>query len=472
MKNISNNDRGVALLLVMGVIAILSFILFEFTFETKLNKIKVYNQEDRFQARLNAESGLNFAMGKLRLYQEGRNMIEKNDSIKASFSSKDLEDILTEPFVYPIPLSSKASIIQQNALKEFEKTTLVRGEMSVTITKISGLLNPNSLRMVDEKAQTQKNNQGNQEIDQAQNNNDNNENNQTQPNGQNQTQTTVKKWEAAKTIFTKTITQMMDDKLKNDEDFHNKHANTSVELLVNELAFYVNDVNKVSGQEFAEAKNKFSQKNITPKHAPMASIEELYLLPSWDDAIVEMLKARMSVHELTSIPVNEITNADLKILFPDINEIQIEEFFKYRDGDPDKKIKASKFKSAEDFKSVVTGKLNIISETEYQKRIQELKSAGLVIDTAGKLYKISSKGVFNNANYTIIAIVDLPVKEQPKANKPKTTTTPATNQNDGSNPENPTEPNPNGQSSTQEDPNKKAPPTELLQPRVVEIRAE
>ena len=77
-----NSNSGMALMMVIGVIALLTFLLADFTFETKLNKIKVYNQQDKIQARLNAESGINFALAKLRMYQEGRNKIEKDESIK------------------------------------------------------------------------------------------------------------------------------------------------------------------------------------------------------------------------------------------------------------------------------------------------------------------------------------------------------------------------------------------------------
>ena len=165
------------------------------------------------------------------------------------------------------------------------------------------------------------------------------------------------------------------------------------------------------------------------------------------------------------IAVNEITIDDLKILFPAINEIQIEEFFKYRDGDIDKKIKGKKFKNAEDFKKVIISELNIASDAEYQERINSLKSAGLVIDTSGKLYKISSRGMMNNAVYNLTAYVDLPIKPQPKKPpQPAGQTPPATDDED-----------PTGSASAAAPPpgkDDKPVPTELLKPRVVEIRLE
>lgn len=454
--------------MVLGVIVILTFLLADFTFETKLNKIKVYNQQDKIQARLNAESGINFSLAKLRLYQEGRNKIEKDENIKAAFPASNLEEVIISPFVFPIPSSSKANIIQRTAIEEFMKKTLFRGELSVTISKVSGLLNPNGLRLKT-KAPTSP-----QEVDAAKEKEEKEkEASENAPEGK------TGKTERADVIiekkFVETIQRLMKDKSDVDEEFHAKYSNLDPAYLVKELKFYVNDSAQFQDSERPEIEGKFSQKNIKPKHAPMASLDELYLLPSWDDAIVDLIKDRMSVHEVNAIAINEMTVEDLKIVFPAINNIQVEEFFKYRDGDPDKKIKPTKFKSAENFKAVVVSTLNIVSDSEYEERITELKAAGLTIETAGKLYKVNSRGVYNNAVYNIIAYIDLPIKPQP----PKKSKTPpaggATNpdSNDPNNPNNPTDPNePEIDPATGKPKVEKPEPIELLVPRVIEMRLE
>ena len=463
LKKTLKNEQGIALLLVMGVIAILTFLLADFTFETKLNKIKIYNQQDKIQARLNAEAGLNLALAKLRLYQEGRNTIEKDTSLKSAFPSSDLESIITQPFVFPLPISAKANIIQKSAMDEFIKKTLFNGELSITFSKVSGLLNPNGLRIETKENKTP--DQG--EADQAE--------------SKSQDQTSVSdvdgkthtKSEPASVVIekklTETLLRLIKDKNDNDEDFHAKYANLDANYLVKELKYFVSEQGSMHDTELPEVEAKFSQKNITPKFAPLTSIDELYLLPSWDDAIVDLIKDRMSVHEVSVIAVNEITTEDLKILFPTINNIQIEEFFKYRDGDVDKKIKAKKFKDAEDFKRVIVSELNILSDSEYAERINSLKSAGLEIDTSGKLYKIISRGSMNNAIYNLIAFIDLPIKPQPK--KPKVPGGAA-----GSTPPPPdgsTDPDdPTGSSKAKDPKDDKPAPTELLLPRVVEIRVE
>ena len=92
--------------LVMSSIALLTFLLATFTYNVSINKIKVYNEQDSMQARLNAESGLNFAISKLKLYKESFNLLEKNETMKSVLSPEKLEGLITEPFVFPLPLRS------------------------------------------------------------------------------------------------------------------------------------------------------------------------------------------------------------------------------------------------------------------------------------------------------------------------------------------------------------------------------
>lgn len=469
LKKTLYTDQGLALIMVIGVVTILTFLLADFTFDVKLNKIKIYNQQDKIQARLNAEAGLNFAMAKLRLYQEGRNKIEKEETLKSVFPSSDLESIIIQPFMYPIPAPRNANIIQRTALAEFEKNTLIRGDIAVTFTKISGFLNPNSLRIQKKQAQPAT---GDLAVDPGSQDPDPELTEPTDPDEN----PGAKKAQPAHAIIeaklTETLARLIKEKSDVDETFHSKYGNTDASMLIKEMKFYVNDRRDFNDSVRPEIEAKFTQKNITPKHGPMASIDEIYLLPSWDDQIVELIKDRLSVHEVSVISINELTIEDLKILFPNINNVQIEEFFKYRDGDEDKKIPGKKFKNAEDFKNVVVTTLNIVTDTDYEERMTELKNAGLTIDTAGKLYKINSRGSYNNGIYNIVAFVDLPIKPQPP--KPKQPVAPGTQAGSSPDPATPTDPDapPPPPSPGEDKKEEKKEPVELLNPRVIEIRIE
>ena len=74
LKSRSNSEKGSALLMIMTSILLLSFLMVEVIFETTLNKTKIDNLREKFQARLNAESGLTFALAQLRIYKEYRQL--------------------------------------------------------------------------------------------------------------------------------------------------------------------------------------------------------------------------------------------------------------------------------------------------------------------------------------------------------------------------------------------------------------
>ncbi len=476
-NNIVKNENGVAILMVMGVIAILSFILAEFTFDTKLNQIRVYNQQDKAQARLSAEAGLNFALARLRLYQEGRNRIEKDENIKKMFSPDKLESFLNFPFSYPLPTTGKEDVIKRTAINDFQKNTLLKGSFIVSVNKLSGFLNPNALRIRPKKTTTNQNEDAaNSGIDQ--NNNQDSSSNNDSNSDDGKSDNNSKKSTPIHVIIEKkieeTLQRIIEDKNKSDDYFNAKYANTDIKMLVKELKYFVNDKNKLSDVDVGDLENKFQQKGITPKHGPMASIDELYLLPSWEDEIINLVKDRFSVHEVGVIGINELTIEDLKTLFPSITAPQIEEFFKSRDGDKEKSLEGKQFENEEDFKNRLVNELRIVTSEDYDNLVQELKSAQMRFDTAGKLYKVISSGKVNNTEYKIVAFIDLPIKE-PKV-VAKNNGQNANNQ-DSTNQANKTDQNENSQNNPDSNKNsdksdQKTQPLELLPPRLVEIRLE
>lgn len=441
-KYISSED-GVAILMVMTTIAILAFILAEFTFDTKINKLKVYNIQDREQARLNAEAGLKFALAKLTIYKEGFNLLQKNESAKTVFPPGKLESIITQPFMFPIPLAKGANIIQKNAVDEFTKNSLIRGSMIVEISQVSGFLNPNGLRIPKGKAGTEEKKDD--------------EDKSSLPH------VIIEKQ------FTDALTTTWQQKKDSDEEFAALYGNLSIPNLVRELKYYVNSPGSVTDDDISETEGLYTSKSITPKNAPMSSLSELYLLQGWDEAIVDLIKDRLSVHEVSIIPLNQITKEQLRLLFPSITDEQIVEFFKYRDGSAGKgnedQSDPHPFNSEDDFKNLIVGQLNVVAEAQYTERMKELEKAGYHLGVAGKLFKVTVKGEYGRSQYTIVAFVDLPLKPAAPATKSKPQATAPTDEGD----ENKTTDESKTTTQTgQGDKTKKA--LELLAPRIVEIR--
>ncbi len=445
-NSILKNDSGMAIMMVMSVIAILAFLLADFTFESKINKIKVYNQQDKLQARLNAEAGLNLALAKLKLYQEGRNLIEKNKQLKEFIQPSMIESVITMDNMFPIILPPGANILQKTAINEFEKNSLIRGRLNLSISTVSGFLNPNNLRVSQEKSK-KSNDPDNSEDEES-----------TSPH------------DYIEKKLLETLNQALEKEKEKNEEFDEIYGNVNAELLIKELKFFVNDPKNFNDSERAEIEATYLAADIIPKHAPLNSIDELHLLLGWNDSIVKLFKDKLTVHEVSIIAVNELTEEQLKLLFPSITPVQIEEFFKHRDGDEELKIKAQEFKSEKDFKELVVNKLAIVDNQTYDDRKKEYEQAGLRIAVAGKLYKISSKGFFGRAEYSITAFADLPIKPEPEPEEEEK------NKNDPNTDPNNIDKTDTTNTNTDPDDDKEdkeeEKPIELLSPRIIEVRIE
>ena len=147
-RKILNSQRGsIAILLVLSAFVIITPFVLNFGIETSINKLKVENIEDRSQARLTSESGLLFAMARLKLYKEAYNFLQSNESARSTVQPELLNSLWNFPFVYPIPIGGNLNAIQKAAIKKFEEETLLTGTMSLTISNISNKINLNLLRL-------------------------------------------------------------------------------------------------------------------------------------------------------------------------------------------------------------------------------------------------------------------------------------------------------------------------------------
>ncbi len=449
LRTIIKNDRGMALLMVMGSIAILTYLLADFTFETKINQLKAYNSQDRSQASLTAEAGIHFTLAKMRIYQEARNKLEQNKSLQSAVKPSQIDSILTQPFVYPIPLPKKAGLIQKNALKDFENGTIIKGSLNVVVNKISGFLNPNNLRIPRVKPSS-----GTSTGDQGQGQG------QGQGQSQNQQKTPLEITEGK-------ILSMLEEelRLKREEDdaFNENYSALEADTLLKELKYFVNSrqtIQSIDDPVLSEIESIYQEKGAIAKHAPMTSLDEFYLLAGWPEVIIDLVKDRFTVHEIGFIALNELNTNTLRLLFPDITEVQSGEFFRARDGDDELGEAPSPFQSVEDFKTLVVNKLAIVSDAQFEARQKEFEAANLRFGVAGKLYRVESTASYNTATVKITAFIDLPVKPEPPKPVPSPTPTPTL----GGGPAPTPTPEPN------QDPKKFK--LELMPPRIVEYRVD
>ncbi|MCB9061865.1 MAG: hypothetical protein H6622_10110, partial [Halobacteriovoraceae bacterium] len=252
------SKKGVAIPIVLSSITILTFLLVNFTFFAELNFIKADNIIHKTQARLNARSGLHFAMSMLTLYQQARNLLEENESIKSFVKAEDIEKILYNPFQFPIDDSVVTNEIMKTALGDFNEILMVNGKITLNISPITGHLNPNHMRFSHYKKKEDNKKNKDEEKDLPANEEDETEGDKTKDSilfVENEILTILKK-------------NLEKEKEKN-EDFDTLYGNLDPEFLVKELKFYVMDPGQFTDPEQGELEGNYDPSEANAKHKPL-----------------------------------------------------------------------------------------------------------------------------------------------------------------------------------------------------------
>ena len=210
-------------------------------------------------------------------------------------------------------------------------------------------------------------------------------------------------------VYSKALCFLLEQKKETDEDFEDKYGDLEAFKLIRELKYYVRANGDMPESQKAEVDANYM--NVRAKHAPMTSLTELYTLQGWPDAIVDIFKDRLSVHQVTTINLNKITLSQLKALFPELSEDQLSDFFKYRDGSPEEKMEPNPFNSEEDFKNYLIKELSAVDESTYKERKKVLKKAKVSFGVAGNLFRCISEGKFGKSTYKLESFINIPLQE-------------------------------------------------------------
>jgi general secretion pathway protein K len=402
VKHILSNQRGIALMMIMTAILFLTVIYGDFTFDSKISRLKATNIMDRSQAKLLAESGLQMAITRLRLYKEAYNTIQGNQNMKAAVPAQLLNQLWEVPYIYPIPVGSGADRRVKDTIDKFQKESVIDGEMRVTVQNISNRLNLNMLRIDMQKIalEAQKNDDDKDDDDYKEN---------ASKDYNNQTNFSVDQ-----ALFV-TMKRLVDEKKEKDDAFGDRYGGLNYQDLFTNLKYYMSDFGTLNRDpNFGEAENTFQKIPLTPKYGPMTSAAELYAVPGWDDELIQLIQNEFSVYPTTQIDLNKVTANFLKILIPSMNENDIKEFFLYRDNPEQPKF----FNSVSDFKQYIVEQERLMSGNDFDERIKMFEQKGITFGSNPNLFKVISEGIFNRSTYTLVATVILPQHEQATGQAP------------------------------------------------------
>ncbi|WP_408097028.1 general secretion pathway protein GspK [Peredibacter sp. HCB2-198] len=389
LQKIMNNERGIALMMILTAIIILMAIYGEFTFESKISRIKATNILDRSQAKLLAESGLQLAMTRLRLYKEAYNYVQGNQNAKQAVSSQLLNQLWEVPFIYPIPVGGNATRAFKDTVEKFEFESLLDGQMKVSIQNISNRLNLNMLRIDMTKFNPD------QSVDDGQDENSTLNMNE----GAILTDVSVDQ-----SLFF-LLKRLVDDKKEKDEAFADRYGSINYQELLTNLKYYMSDYQSMNQDPLVgEAESNFQQIPLAPKYGPLSSASELYTIPGWNDELIELIHNEFSVYPSTQIDFNKLTTNMFKILIPQATDDDIKEFFIWRDDPEQPRF----LNSLEDFKKYIVQDKHLMNETDFDNRMKLFQQKGISFGSNPNLFKIVSEGSYNRSNYTLVAYVVLP----------------------------------------------------------------
>lgn len=445
IKKILGNQRGIALMMIMTAIILLMAIYGEFTFESKISRLKATNILDKSQAKLLAESGLQLAMTRLRLYKEAFNTVQSNPNAKSMVQSQLLNQLWEVPFIFPIPVGQNANSAFKATVDKFTKETLLEGEMKVSIQNISNRLNLNMLR-----------------VDMTKYNPDPNFNDgQDETSIINMADNAIMNDVSVDQSLVFLLKRLVDEKREKDEAFDDRYSGINYQEMLTNLKFYMSDLGGLQQDPLAaDAERNFQQIPLTPKFGPLGSASELYAIPGWNDELIELIQNEFSVYPNTQIDFNKLTANMLKILIPTMMEEDIREFFIWRD-DPDR----PKFVNTKaDFKRYIVEQERLMNESDFDNRMKLFEDKGISFGSNPNLFKVVSEGSYNRSNYTLVAYVVLPKSDNSTAKCPQGQTGTPPN----CKPADPSAPAPTGGtpgSMTGQDQN-----AQLLDPRIIEIQ--
>ena len=389
LHKILKSERGVALMMVMTAIIILMAIYGEFTFDSKISRLKATNIMDRSQAKLLADSGLQLAMARLKLYKAAYNYVESNPNAKSVVSGQLLNQLWEVPFLFPIPVGAGASRALKDTSEKFSKESFLDGEMKVTIQNISNRMNLNMLR-IDMTKYDMNNPNSNQDVTSS---------------ALDYSATAITTDVSIDQTLFFLLKKQVDAKKDKDESFNDRYGSLNYQDLITNLKYYMSDYQSMLQDPLAgEAEQEFRTLKVTPKYGSLGSSSELYAIPGWNDELIELIQNEFSVYPNMQIDFNKITANMLKVLIPSMTDDSVQDFFEYRD-DPEK---PKYFNTLADFKTYIVDTARVTDSSTFDTRMNLFMQKGMSFGSNPNLFKVVSEGTYNRSSYTLVAYVILP----------------------------------------------------------------
>lgn len=336
------SQTGIALFMVISAVALLSILMAEFTYSTQINARLAYNYVDNLKAYYLAKAAFKLSLVRLKAYVQVKDFMNNpaNKQVAAALDKNMIEQIWSQPLVFPITIPKEASMIETESLKTFMKDSKLEGSYMVGISGESTKLNLNNLLL------------------------------KNLPADQSASPTPGAKPTPAPTpqatgtpspmdfreVLEPAINALVEQKKTDDREFADVYRNVNGKDVIDAIMSYLDP-------NFQAGSNLPGFTPIKAKGAPLYSMSELHMVPGIDDAIFNLLEPTLTVYSTPGINVNKITKSTLMSLVPGLTDEEADDIIRKRD-DPDA---GKPFKDDTEF-------WNTIGSTSVGKSLEAVKS--------------------------------------------------------------------------------------------------
>ncbi len=347
-SKVLRSERGVALLIAMFAMMLLTFIAIEVSYDTTVDYVVASQQVNRIKAHYAAKAGVEISLLRIMLYKQA--MAAFGDQLGAEKSRLDV--IWSFPFMWPptaAAANSKATSVDKNMINSVVKESLMGAQYATTITPEGGRLDINDLG------------------------------------------SPVK---SLKQAMIKQLVKVFTSEVEHNEEFAKKYRGFRFEEVVNNIADYIDeDKDGLNGGDESAPYRDNEDKDIEmPPNRSLRTIDELHQVGGMTEDFYNLLAPRITVFGTKGVNVNYADKDTLMSLDPSMTEEAVRKIMERR-SDP--KL-GGPFQNPKDF-------FNFIQGYSVNYRAIEESKVPLLFDMEFN-FRIVSTGLSANVKKEITAI--------------------------------------------------------------------
>ncbi len=338
--SILRSQRGVALLIALMAMTLMTFIAVEVSYDTSVDYVVASQQVNRIRAYYAAKSGVELSLLRIMLYKQV--MAQVGDSLGENKSM--LDPIWNFPFMWPPTAAGTDDLMEtdKDAMKAAVGEALMKAQYATTISAESGRLDINDLG------------------------------------------SEIKSFREA---IMAQVLKIFQAEVQNNDAFRRRHAGVRFEELVNNIADYIDEDQESlnGGDERAPYRDLEDKDIVMPPNRGLRTVDELHQVAGMTDEFYAILAPRITVFGSKGINLNYAGREMIKALDINMTDEAVGKIMARRDdpnlGGPykdDKDFFAYAQPLGVNVKAIEDSKIPLLFDMEYNFRIVSTGISGNV----------------------------------------------------------------------------------------------